>query len=256
MTTRRILLATAIPLAAALVAAAGGAAADVPSPPAPPAAAPERPAAVPSAPTPARAWVGRVLLRVTARVAPRTTARARAVVSPVAPFADGPTTLMVTRSTVVDGRRWVEVLLPKRPNGTTGWLPADVLRLRTTDLRIVIDIGDRRMDLRRAGRRVMRVPVAVGKPGTPTPMGRFAVAELVRTRIPGAFLGPVVFPLTGYSETLNEFAGGDGRVAVHGTSLPELIGTRASNGCIRMRNRDVVRLSRIVRPGVPVVIRP
>jgi lipoprotein-anchoring transpeptidase ErfK/SrfK len=211
--------------------------------------------AEPSPPTAATAWVGRVLVPVTARQAPRMSARARAVVQPVAPFAKGPTVLMVTRSAVVDGRRWVEVLLPRRPNGSRGWVPADVLRLRTTALRITIDLGDRRLTLHRAGRRIASVPVAVGKPGTPTPRGRFAVAEMVRTGLPGAFLGPIVFPLTGYSETLNEFAGGDGRVAIHGTSLPALIGTRASNGCIRLRNSDVVRLSRLVRPGTPVLIR-
>jgi lipoprotein-anchoring transpeptidase ErfK/SrfK len=65
-----------------------------------------------------------------------------------------------------------------------------------------------------------------------------------------------VLPLTGYSETLNEYAGGDGRVAIHGTSLPSLLGTRASHGCIRVRNADIVRISRLVRPGTPVQIRP
>ncbi len=243
MTVRRLLLAAALPLAAGLAAASGAAAA-------PPAAS-----AVPGPPTPTKAWVGRVLVPVTARTAPRPDAKAKLVVQPVAPFAKGPTTLLITRSTVTDGRRWVEVLLPKRPNGSKAWIPADVMRLRTTTLRVTIDLGDRRLTLRRAGRVVMNVPVAVGKAATPTPTGSFAVAELVRTGVPGAFLGPVVFPLTGYSETLNEFAGGDGRVAMHGTSLPELIGTRASHGCIRLRNADIVRLSRVVRPGVPVVIR-
>lgn len=240
VTARRILMAAAIPLTTGLLAAAGASAAEPPAP------------AAPSATT---AWVGRVLAPVTARRAPRMSARARAVVRPVAPFAGGPTELLITRTTVVDGRRWIEVLLPKRPNGTRGWIPADVVRLRATALRITIDLGDRRLTVHRAGRRIITAPVAVGKPGTPTPRGSFAIAELVRTRTPGAFLGPVVFPLTGYSETLNEFAGGDGRVAIHGTSLPSLIGSRASNGCIRMLNRDVTRLSRIIRPGVPVTVR-
>jgi lipoprotein-anchoring transpeptidase ErfK/SrfK len=44
-------------------------------------------------------------------------------------------------------------------------------------------------------------------------------------------------------------------VAIHGTSLPELLGTRASHGCIRVQNRWIVRLSRMVRPGTPVQIR-
>ena len=62
-------------------------------------------------------------------------------------------------------------------------------------------------------------------------------------------------PLTGFSETLNEFAGGNGRVAIHGTSLPSLIGTQASHGCMRMHNGDIVRLARLAAPGTPVAIR-
>lgn len=211
----------------------------------------------PGPPTAREAWAGRLLAPVYARAAPRLSARPRRLLQPIAPLSQGPTILLVTRSLRVDGRLWLEVLLPVRPNGTRGWVPADVMRLRRVATRIEIDLGDRRLSLYRAGRRVMRVPVAVGKPGTPTPTGRhFAIAEVIRTRTPGAFLGPVVFPLTGYSERLNEFAGGDGRVAIHGTSLPSLIGTRASNGCIRMRNGDVLRMSRLVRPGTPVAIRP
>lgn len=241
------------PLAAVLASVAAGLIAAGAAGPA--SAAPAR--AVPGPPTAKAAWVGRVLAPVTARAAPRPGARARMVVQPVAPFAQGATTLLVTRSVVRRGSRWVEVLLPARPNGSRGWVPADVLGLRTTALRITIDLGDRRLTLRRAGRVVLRAPVAVGAAGTPTPVGaRFAVAELIRTRAPGAFLGPVVMPLTGYSETLNEFAGGDGRVAIHGTSAPSLIGTAASHGCVRMLNRDIVRMARLVRPGTPVTIRP
>jgi len=127
--------------------------------------------------------------------------------------------------------------------------------LASTPYRVEIVLRSRRHTLYRAGRRVMRIPVAIGAPGTPTPTGRFAVAETVHTRTPGAFLGPIVLPLTGFSRTLNEFAGGDGRVAIHGTSLPELIGTRASHGCIRLRNSDIARLARHAVPGTPVAIR-
>ena len=98
--------------------------------------------------------------------------------------------------------------------------------------------------------------MAVGALGTETPRNdHFAIAELIRTHTPGAFLGPIVMPITGYSEKLNEFAGGNGRVAIHGTSLPELIGTAVSHGCIRMHNGDIVRIARVVRPGTPLKIR-
>ena len=211
---------------------------------------------VAEAPTPKLAWVGRVLAPVTARTAPRMSAKRRMVVQPIAPFAQGATSLLITRSVVRDGMRWVEVLLPRRPNGSRGWIPADVLALSTTPVRIVVDISERSLTMFRAGRRVFRAPIAVGATSTPTPRGRwFAIAETVRTNQPGAFLGPVVMPLTGFSEKLNEFAGGKGRVAIHGTSQPQLIGGAVSHGCMRMRNADVRRLAAAARPGTPVSIR-
>jgi lipoprotein-anchoring transpeptidase ErfK/SrfK len=216
------------------------------------AAAPARPAP----PNPVEAWTARILAPVSARVAPRMSARAIITIQPVAPLGGGPTVLLVTGRAAVDGRTWVQVRLPVRPNGSQGWLPTDVLRFNRTSLRIVIDQSARTLTLYRAGHRVLRTTVAIGTPATPTPNGRFAVAERILTHTPGAFLGPVVMPLTGYSNTLNEYAGGNGRVAIHGTSLPELLGTRASHGCIRVANRDIVRLSRLVRPGAPVLIRP
>jgi lipoprotein-anchoring transpeptidase ErfK/SrfK len=211
---------------------------------------------VPQPPTPRLAWVGDVLKPVTARQAPRPSARARTVLQPKAPLGQGAAGVLITRSVVNEGRRWVEVLLPIRPNGARGWVPADVLRMRTTPLRVVIDVGARRLTVFRSNRAIMRAPVAVGKPGTETPLSRaFAIAELIPTRNPGDFLGPIVLPITGYSERLNEFDGGNGRVAIHGTSLPGLIGSAVSNGCIRMFNRDVVRLARLVQPGTPLAIR-
>ncbi|MEW6583522.1 MAG: L,D-transpeptidase [Actinomycetota bacterium] len=208
------------------------------------------------APTESTAWVGRLLIASTARVRPDRRAKAITVLQPVAPLGGGPMSLLVTGvRRDRGGQLWVRVMLPVRPNGTQGWVRGNAFRFVRTPLRVVVDQTDRRLTLYRSGRVLLRVPVAVGKAETPTPTGRFAVAELIRTRTKGAFLGPIVFPLTGYSRVLNEYAGGDGRVAMHGTSLPALIGTRASHGCIRIRNQDVVRLSRLVRPGTPVTIR-
>jgi len=228
-----------------------------------PAPAPERSgASALSAPTATRAWVGRVLVPVTARTRPRMSARRVTVLQPFTPLAGGPTNVLVTavRTLRAPGERerrtWVRVRLPIRPNTSQGWIPADALRFRATGLRILIDQSDRRLTLYSRGRVVLRTEVAIGEAITPTPNGHFAVAELIRTRQPGAFLGPVVMPLTGYSETLNEYAGGNGRVAIHGTSLPSLLGTRASHGCIRVANAKIVRIARLVRPGTPVHIRP
>lgn len=210
---------------------------------------------LPPAPTAKMAWIATLHSSVTVRVAPKPRARKRVVLSPTAPFAGGLTELLVTRSTYTGGVGWLEVLLPVRPNGSRGWIPADAVTTAPTPYRVEISVRKRRLALFRAGRRIMNVPVAVGMANTPTPLGRFAIAETVSTNDPGGFLGPLVLPITGYSKVLNEFAGGDGRVAVHGTSLPALIGTRASHGCVRMRNADIRRLARVATPGTPVLIR-
>ena len=238
---------TAIAVAVAAALGAGPATAAVEAAPA---------VAVPTAPTAEQAWVGRVVATVVARSAPRFSAKARTVLRSTAPFSGNGTVVLITRATVVEGVPWVEVLLPIRPNGSRGWIPQDVLSLSITRVRVAIDLSERRVRVFRAGKRVMTTSIAIGKPATPTPVGgSFAIAERIETLTPGAFLGPIVMPLTGFSETLNEFAGGNGRVAIHGTSIPSLIGTQASHGCMRMRNRDIVRFARLAAPGTPVAIR-
>lgn len=45
-------------------------------------------------------------------------------------------------------------------------------------------------------------------------------------------------------------------IGIHGTHLPESIGTRASEGCIRMNNEDLNRLVSLIYPPLTVVITP
>ena len=217
-----------------------------------------RPVAPPSpvaAPTAKRSWAGRLLVVATARANPGPGGKPLRLLQPIAPLGAGPVWLQVRGVKVVAGVRWVKVLMPVRPNGSTGWVRASDFVFRPIDLRIDIDLGDRRLTLLRKGKRVRSWTVAIGTPENPTPTGRFAIAEVIPTGDPKAFLGPLVLPITGFSDTLNEFAGGNGRVAIHGTSEPELIGQRVSHGCIRMRNADVQALTRLVRGGTPVIIR-
>jgi lipoprotein-anchoring transpeptidase ErfK/SrfK len=208
------------------------------------------------APTATRAWTARLLAAVSARAAPARTAHVITTLQPIAPLGGGATTLLITGTRMVEGRRWVRVLLPVRPNGTQGWVPADPLAFRPVSSRVVIDQSQRRLTVYRHGRVAYSTTVAIGTTSTPTPNGRFAIAELIPTGDPGGFFGPYVLPLTGYSEKLNEYAGGNGRVALHGTSLPGLLGTRASHGCIRIGNAAIRRIAAIISTGTPVTIRP
>jgi lipoprotein-anchoring transpeptidase ErfK/SrfK len=45
------------------------------------------------------------------------------------------------------------------------------------------------------------------------------------------------------------------RYGIHGTNQPWVIGTKASHGCIRMYNRDVLKLFPLVKLGTMVVTR-
>jgi len=50
--------------------------------------------------------------------------------------------------------------------------------------------------------------------------------------------------------------GPTGQYAIHGTNMPNTIGTAASYGCFRIHNQDVIDLYARVRMGTPVVVLP
>ncbi len=45
-------------------------------------------------------------------------------------------------------------------------------------------------------------------------------------------------------------------IGIHGTCFPESIGTRCSEGCVRLNNEDLKKLRRMVRPGMICTIEP
>ena len=45
-------------------------------------------------------------------------------------------------------------------------------------------------------------------------------------------------------------------IGIHGTIFPESIGTRSSEGCIRMRNEDIKSLYKYCYVGMTVIIEP
>lgn len=215
-------------------------------------------ARAPSGPTATSAWTARLVYPTVARAAPRHDARVTARVRTVAAWDGGPVALLVlaARRDADDGL-WLRVRLPERPNGRSGWIDADFARLRQTPWRLVIDRDRRRAAAYRGGHRVRNWRVVVGEASTPTPRGLFAIYERVRQPA-GSVLGPFVLHLTAHSNSLENYGGGPGRVALHGRAgalLSDPLGSARSHGCIRMQNRIVRWLARRVLPGTPVEIR-
>ena len=152
------------------------------------------------------------------------------------------------------GRTWVEVRLPRRPNGSTGWVPREALGAwRVVRTQFVVDRRRLRATLYRSGRRIWSSRVGVGKRETPTPAGRFYVREKLFPD-PAGFYGPLAIGTSGYAPRLTDWPLG-GVVGIHGTSLPELLPGRVSNGCVRVRNRAIRKLRRLLPIGTPVWIR-
>jgi lipoprotein-anchoring transpeptidase ErfK/SrfK len=150
---------------------------------------------------------------------------------------------------------WYEVELPTRPNSGTGWVKQPSVTVTKTPMRLFVDLDARRLRVEKDGKEVLTAPVAIGTLKNPTPTGGTYVTELVQYASASGSYGPFAFGLALHSPTLTEFEGGDGRVALHGTNHPKLIGQRVSHGCVRMANADVLKLKGLELPlGVPVFI--
>lgn len=157
-----------------------------------------------------------------------------------------------------DGRAWLGVQLPIRPNATLGWVPADVVTIEHTGWYLRIRLADRSLSAYDGGRLRVRVRGVIGAPSTPTPTGLFAVYEIAKQNSPRDYLGPWAIHLTSFSNVLKNYGGGPGRVAIHGRGPQSIadapLGAAASHGCVRISNDAVSWLRTRTAPGTPVRI--
>src|SRR5215211_2839279 len=152
---------------------------------------------------------------------------------------------------------WLGVVTPELPNGQLAWVNARNrgLDLRRTAYSLHADLSGRWVELRRAGHRIRRIAVAVGRPGSETPTGRFAVTDKLQGSEFGPYYGCCVLALSGRQPKLPAGWQGGNRLAIHGTNAPGTIGAAASAGCLRAADSDLQVLMRRVPLGTPVYIR-
>jgi RNA polymerase sigma factor (sigma-70 family) len=157
---------------------------------------------------------------------------------------------------------WLQVLLPVRPNGSTGWIRAEHASVVTHDFRIVVELGAHRITAYQGREVLLSEPIGVGTRDAPTPGGLYYIKELFQPldangRLhPDGPYGPYAYGLSGFSEVLFDFAGGDGQFGIHGTNDPSGLGRDVSHGCIRMSNTGITLLAKTLPLGVPVEILP
>ncbi|HET9260932.1 MAG TPA: L,D-transpeptidase [Acidimicrobiia bacterium] len=163
------------------------------------------------------------------------------------------TVLGVVTEPTSDG--WVEVMLPMRPNGSTGWARADDLSFYIADSRIVVELGARRLTYLVDDVPVLETEVGVGSVHNETPVGEFFVTDSVTLTNPNSPWGPHALGLSARSNDITEFNGGDGIIGIHGTNNPSSIGGNISLGCVRLPNDMITELHGMVPIGTRVEIK-
>ncbi|HUA49076.1 MAG TPA: L,D-transpeptidase [Solirubrobacteraceae bacterium] len=151
-----------------------------------------------------------------------------------------------------NAQEWVELRIPGRPNGRTGWVQRGALgAFHLTHQLLVVNRERLRMYFYSGGRKIWSAPVGVGKPNTPTPTGHFWIDERFEITDPSSGYYPYAFGTTDYS-TLTDWPGG-GVVGIHGPyydaqGIPGYI----SHGCIRLEVSDDFWLAEHLKLGTPV----
>jgi L,D-transpeptidase catalytic domain len=209
-------------------------------------------------PTASSAWRAGLVARTPLwRSVPKRDGRSRDSIAP----RHAPWLLVLRAARDREGRCWLRVRLPSRPNDAAAWVNSDRVLLRRTRWRIVVSRRARAISVYRDGDRLRRFRIVIGAAPTPTPGGLFSIVGVWPWN-PGAFLGSFILPLTAHSDVLQEFGGGDGRVGIHGrggSSLVDPLGAARSHGCIRLANEAVewivAEVGRGGLPGIPVRVR-
>lgn len=149
---------------------------------------------------------------------------------------------------------WVQVQLPQRPNGQTGWIPPGEVSLAQTPYRIEVSLAAHQITVFDKSAVLYQGPVATGAAATPTPTGSYYLRVLLRNSDPSSVYGPFAFGLSAHSDALTTFNGSDAEIGLHGNNDTSALGREVSHGCIRMDNTAITRLAEILPLGTPVEI--
>ena len=149
---------------------------------------------------------------------------------------------------------WLNLELPVRPNGSTGWIPASSASLTETTFQVSVSLAARTLTVTDGGKVVLTTSVAIGGPKTPTPPDHTYLWELIQPDNQNGPYGPYVFGLGEFSDAYSVFNGGDAQIGIHGQNEPWSIGHNVSHGCVRTPNDVMSRLAGLLPLGTPVTI--
>lgn len=154
---------------------------------------------------------------------------------------------------VQTGPGWDQVLLPNRPDHSTGWIYTAGAKLDTrhTPYLLRVDLAAHRLSVYNDGKLLGAWTVAIGAPGTPTPTGRTFLLALLAPADPT--YSPLIEPLGTHSNALSTYGGGPGTVGIHGWPDPSVFGQSVSNGCVRVPSAALQVVSTIPLGSLVVI---
>ncbi len=114
--------------------------------------------------------------------------------------------------------------------------------------RIVVSIPDRKLAVIEGDRIVRIFETAVGAPKSPSPTGVYRIVNHIAD--PTWYTKGKIVPPGKCNPLGTRWLGLSRKgYGIHGTNRPDSIGRNASHGCIRMRNREVEELFKMVAVG-------
>jgi L,D-transpeptidase catalytic domain len=150
---------------------------------------------------------------------------------------------------------WLGVQAAELRNGEVAWVRRRDARVDCVSWSLHADLSKRVLFVRRDGRTVRKMRVAIGRKSNPTPKGRFTVTDKLRVTDRNSPYGCCVLALSGHQTDLPDYWPGGDRLAVHATSDESSIGQRVSLGCLRAQSGRARWLIETVPLGAPVFIR-
>ncbi|MEV6524950.1 L,D-transpeptidase [Longispora sp. NPDC051575] len=138
---------------------------------------------------------------------------------------------------------WFQVMLPSRPNGATGWIPAALVETARSPYEIRTRLAAMTLDLLKDGQVIGSWTTSPGKSSTPTPTGRSFILAAIRDS--EQTYSPVILPLGTHSATLTSFGSGPGTIALHTWPSDSVLGTAASHGCVRIPGTAMAALLQV-----------
>jgi lipoprotein-anchoring transpeptidase ErfK/SrfK len=147
---------------------------------------------------------------------------------------------------------WIKVLLPVRPNGSTGWVRASDVLLSANPFHIKVELGAHRITVTKEDSVIYQGAAAVGASATPTPTGEYYLRVLIKAIDPNTVYGPYAYGLSSHSDVLETFAGGDAEIGIHGNNDASVLGQNVTHGCVRIDNAAITSLAKQLPLGTPV----